>query len=197
MLAVVSTLTGFERILLYIAVPFSILTVIQLVIQFVVGGHDVSASGADIAVGGGADTDTGVSHHGFSIFTIGNLTYFLTMFGWAGLAASKSGAGVGFSLTIATAAGLLTTVIVAYIFFSLNRLTETGNVQLANAAGSSGTVYLHIPAKRSGTGLIQLTVQGQTVEMNALTDGDALKTGTPVKVEKVLDGDVALVVKSN
>lgn len=189
MLDFISTLTGFEQILFYIAVPFSLLTGIQLVLQFIGGGHDLDAVAADLV-----SPDIGHAHlPDFAVFTLSNFIYFLTLFGWAGIAASKAGASLALSLTIATLAGVLTTLLIAYIFSVLNRLTESGNIKIANAVGALGVVYLPIPPKRGGSGIVQVTIQGATVEVNAMTDGAELKTGQSVQVQAMLDGNTLLV----
>jgi hypothetical protein len=184
-----TSFTGFEKILFYIAVPFSALTVIQLVLQFVGGGHEMSTLHTDM-------TAPDLSHGdvpGFSVFTLSSMFYFLTLFGWAGLAASRAGASIGLTLIVALVAGVLTALLIGYIFFSLNKLAESGNVKLANALGMTCSVYLPIPAKRSGTGLVQGIIQGATIEASAMTDGDAIKTGRSVKIVQMLDGNMVLV----
>lgn len=192
---ILASLSGFEKILFYIAVPFTLLTIIQLILEIIgLGGHHADAGMGDTT--GGVDV-TADHMPSFNVFTVRNVIYFLTMFGWTGLAASKAGAPVWLTTIIAIIAGTFTSFIIGYIFYLLSKLTESGNIKLANAVGSFGSVYLPIPARRVGSGIIQITVQGMTIEVKAITDGDDnLKTGTPIKVMNVIDDTTVLVSKS-
>ncbi len=60
-----------------------------------------------------------------------------------------------------------------------------------------GTVYLPIPAERSGEGKVQITIAGAVREFNALTEGEALKTGTPIKVTEVVNESTLVVEPLN
>jgi len=185
-----AALSGFERVLLYIAVPFTLLTIIQMIMEIVgLSSHDGHHADGNLTL---SDVDH-PSLAGYNFFTVRNLVYFLTMFGWVSLAVSRAGLSVGPSIIIGIIAGSFTTVLTAYIFLTLTRLNESGNIQLANAVGKTGSVYLRIPADRKGIGIIQLAVQGATIELNALTDGPELKTGQVVKVVQMLDLSLALV----
>ena len=74
-----------------------------------------------------------------------------------------------------------------------SRLTESGNIRISSAIGQIGTVYIQIPEKRSGMGVIQLVMQGATQERNAMTDGEALPSGVTVKVSDVIGENILLV----
>ena len=158
------------------------------------GGHS-----ADVDHGGGFDIaghDAGGFFDHFGFFSVRNLIYFMMMFGWTGLACSKCGIPAPLTVIIAVIAGLLTTIIIGWIFFIFYRLTESGNVQIDSAVGQVGTVYLSIPAKRSGTGIVQLVMQGVTQELNAMTDEDKIPTSTSVQVSEVISGNIILVNRS-
>ncbi|MFH0765177.1 MAG: hypothetical protein V2A61_02020 [Calditrichota bacterium] len=185
-----ASLSGFERVLLYIAIPFTLLTLIQMIMEIIgLSSHEVHHIDGDMTLG---DVDH-PSLAGYNFFTVRNFVYFLTMFGWVSLAVSRAGLSVGPSIIVGIIAGLLTTVLIAYIFLTLTRLNESGNIQLSNAVGKMASVYLRIPAERKGAGIIQLSVQGATIEINALTDGPELKTGDVVTVVQMLDPSVVLV----
>ena len=63
--------------------------------------------------------------------------------------------------------------------------------------GSQGKVYLTIPEARTGEGKVQISIQGAVREYNAQTDGDAIKTGTPIKVTEVINENTLLVEEIN
>jgi len=75
------------------------------------------------------------------------------------------------------------------------RLQYDGTLDLRNALGRTGTVYLTVPPGRSSPGKVTLTVQEQLTEFEALTDSPApIPTGSPVRVTG-LAGRGALLVE--
>ncbi|MDP8228727.1 MAG: hypothetical protein P9M15_04675 [Candidatus Electryoneaceae bacterium] len=187
--------TVLQKFFLGLAIPFSILTVLELILELVgFGGHshdmDDGGSGFDAADG------DGLFGH-LNLFTVRNMIYFLMMFGWVGLACSKGGWMLWLTIPAALLAGLVTTLVIAWIFYGLSRLAETGNFQISNAVGKIGTVYLSIPEKRSSTGQVQVVVQGTLQELDAMTDGEKIPTGTSVQVVENLGGNTVLVIKSD
>jgi len=66
------------------------------------------------------------------------------------------------------------------------RLKADGTVRVADSVGATGTVYLRVPANRSGPGKVTLNLQNRTVELEAYTAGEELPTGTPIRVVAVL-----------
>ena len=190
----------FERIFWYIAIPFTVLFFIQLVLTFTgMGGEDTGGEfgdgGADLDGDGDADGDGG-DGGGFRIFTVKNFITFFTVFGWSGITLHNAGAGeylvlLG-SLLIAVAVMLL----VALLFVSITRLAQSGTMDLKGAKGRSGEVYIPIPAGRSGRGKISITLQGALREIDAVTEGEALPRGTAVRVVDITGNGVLLVEKA-
>jgi hypothetical protein len=87
-------------------------------------------------------------------------------------------------------------LLVAWAMRGLARLQASGTVNVRNAVGASGTVYLRIPGARSGRGKVTVEVQGRSMELPAVTDGDTLETGTSVTVESVEGDDLLKVARS-
>lgn len=75
----------------------------------------------------------------------------------------------------------------------MGKLTESGTLNLNNAVGKVGTVYLTIPAKRGGLGKVQVKVQGlQTLD--AFTDNaENIKTGALVEITEIINDEILLV----
>ncbi len=82
----------------------------------------------------------------------------------------------------ALVAGALTFVAATFMVRRLKRLEDDGTLNLANAVGRVGTVYLTIPAAMEGIGQIQVEVQGRLATVDARTTGPALPTGEKVFV---------------
>lgn len=191
-----ATISGFEKIFWFIAVPFSVLTLIQLILQLIgMVDFDVNTD-----LDGHVDAGHLGGHHSFSasgIFSVRTLIIFLTVFGWMGIACSRAGIPKFFTVLLALMVGLLAMVLVAWIFYSLYKLSESGTMNLENTIGLSGSVYLTIPAKRSGKGKVQLVVQGATQEIDAITyDQEDYKTGMNVTVIEKIDDNTVLVTRA-
>jgi len=153
-----------------------------------VGGHDVG--GHDHTVGHDAETSWI-----FSVLSFRTLTAAAAFFGLTGLAASRyldplpaSGLAVG--------AGALALCLVGWIMRMLTRLNVDGTIRIERAVGSSGTVYVPIPASKAGIGKVQVSVLNRTMEYNAVTSKDNLPTGAKVYVVGVVSSDTVEVASA-
>ena len=94
--------------------------------------------------------------------------------------------------------GVALVAAVMYLFKWLAGMQQSGTIDLyKSAVGCSGSAYLSIPGERHGEGKVQITINGAVREYNAVTDGDTIKTGTPVKVVEVIDNQTLLVEELN
>ncbi len=157
----------------------------------------LSLIGADTDADFDTDTDVSADHGiGFQFITLKNVMAFLTIFGWTGIVCLDKGLSVGTTLTIAILAGLAMMVLMAFLFFWISKLAESGTLKIENAIGNIGEVYLSIGANRSRIGKISIDVQGSKRELSALTDNDEdLKQGEVIKVTQVINGELLLVEK--
>ncbi|MUP38667.1 hypothetical protein [Labilibaculum euxinus] len=183
-----SSMEMVEKIFWSISVPFSLLFLIQIALTFVGGDiDDLSAEGdADAAVEG----DTGID---FQFISLKNLIAFFAVFGWTGIICLDMGLGAGVSTLIATLAGLAMMLIMASILYFMGKLVEEGTLNINNAKGKIGNVYLSVPANRKGMGKVQIEVQGlQTLD--AVTDSDSdIPTGAVIQVVDVLNDQILIV----
>ena len=180
-------LKGFEFILWCIALLFSLLFVVQTIVSFFIGGDhsDIDAVGDD---GHGDATQ---------FFTLRNMIAFFTMFGWAGLAAYKSGISSAWVVLIAVAAGSLMVYLLYFLMQKAGKLKQSGTLQIKNAINQIGETYLRIPAQRGGVGKVQIQVQGRYMELEAMTDDkEDIATGRPIKVINTLNERILLVTSS-
>jgi len=181
----------FEKINWLIALPFSALFVIQIVLTFI--GADMDHDTADGDVDSSIDHDTGID---FQFLTLKNLIAFFTIFGWTGIVCIDAELSVGITVLISTIAGALMMTLMASIMYFMGKLTDSGTLDLRYAVGKTCTVYLSIPPKRSGLGKVQIQVQGfQTLD--AMTDSEEkISTGALVEVKDVINNEILLVQTS-
>lgn len=133
---------------------------------------------------------------GFQFFTFKGIVAFFTIFGWTGITCLNNGFSSTATIIIATIAGLIMMVITSSLFYWMHKLAESGTLNINNAVGVIGEVYLPIGAERSKMGKVQLKVQGSLRELEAITDElEDLKTGAMVKVSKIVSAEILLVEK--
>ena len=182
-----TSLDLFQKVMWCIAIPSSIIFVIQMVMTFV--GMDAD---------GGLDADTGGEASGempFQLFTFRNLINFFLGFAWTGISFYNSIGSKFWLVVFSTFMGTLLVSIVLLIFYLLSKATQSGNININSALGLTATVYVPIASSRSRAGKVQLSVSGAIREYDAMTNGDELKTGELVKVTAVIEGNILLVEK--
>ncbi len=145
--------------------------------------------------GFGGDHDTDHDHdagHGnvfFGMLSVRAMTSALLFFGLGGMTARYYNADELAAFGIAVGSGVLTLYLVALAMKSLKQLKADGTARVERAVGCTGTVYLRIPGARAGAGKVQLMLQNRTVEYQAMTAGEELTTGRPIKVVAIINSD--------
>ena len=88
------------------------------------------------------------------------------------------------SYVLAFLCGFATLIIMAYVMRAISGLQSSGNIEIGNAVGKVGQVY--IPIKPNCAGKVNITVQGQYSEFTAIsTSSETLSTGSYVRVVAV------------
>lgn len=140
------------------------------------------------------DHDTGHDDSGHGnwlagMLSVRALTSALLFFGLGGMTARYYGADNLAAFGVAVGAGGGVLYLVATALKALKQLKSDGTVRVERAVGATGTVYLRVPGARAGAGKVHLALQNRTVEYQAVTAGDELATGKPVKVVAVVSAD--------
>ncbi|MDD4149674.1 MAG: serine protease [Bacteroidales bacterium] len=178
-----------EKIYWAFALPFSAVFVIQLIMTLIGAGGD-----GDLDTTGDADfdvdSDAGI---GFQFITLKNFIAFFTIFGWTGITCLDAGLGNGMTLFLSIVAGTLMMLLMATLFYFISKLVESGTMKFDSAVGKTATVYLRIPANKSGAGKIQVNIQGLKT-LDAMTNSqEDIKSGSMVKIVAVEAGDILMV----
>lgn len=193
------SLTLLERAAACIAVPATLVLLIQTVLLlFGLGGSDagldtdVDGDGAPDALGAehadGADT-------GLRVFTVRGFVAFFAVFGWGVLALSRSGLSQLLSVLAGVTLGVAAMVLTGAALWWVLRLQSDGTADYRNAIGASGRVYLTVPPRREGRGKVNVLVQEQLRECDAVTDEEAaVETGCEVVITG-LSGQDTLVIR--
>lgn len=187
--------TEFQRVLFIIAAAATLIMIVQIILIVIgIGGNDASfdydgeIDDVDLA------NDEGLSDTaGLRLLSIRSALAFLAIGGWMAYTMAFLLSWWA-SLLIGIAVGAVAAVGVAFLLKNIMKLQSNGNINLSNAVGKVGDVYLTIPADRKGSGKVNLTVQDSFIEREAVTDNDTpIKTGEKIKVVKVIGDDVLLV----
>lgn len=188
--------TDFQRVLFIIAAAATLIMIVQIVLIVIgLGGDDASfdydgnIDDVDLA------NDEGLSDAaGLRILSIRSALAFLAVGGWMTYTMAFILPWWA-SLLIGMAVGAAAAVGVAFLLKSIMKLQSNGNINLVNAVGKVGEVYLTIPASRKGSGKVNLTIQDSFIEREAVTDSETpIKTGEKVSVVKII-GDAILLVE--
>ena len=134
---------------------------------------------ADIGIEGG---DTPVAE--FRVLSLQTISAFAMGSGWAGITAYRV---IDMSFVGATVIAILAGLGAAWLIASLLRamigLQSSGNIALGTTLGQTGTVYVSVPPKGSGSGRVTVVVNRRRREFDAVQDGDeAIATNTRVGI---------------
>lgn len=179
------SMDGFMQTLWGIAIFTSIIFVGQMIMTFIGMDSDMST---DIDFNG----DTSSAGEPFQLFTFRNFINFFLGFGWTAIALRTAIDSTFLLLLVAVVVGILLVAAVLLIFKWMSGMEQSGNISVSMAVGCTGEVYLPIPAAKKGEGKVQISIQGAIREYDALTEGDALPTGTPIRVVKIINSLVVV-----
>ncbi len=167
------------RIYWYVALFSTLVFAGQLLLSSVGGGDNDHVDPTE-------DSDSGGSYDWLSFRTFIN---FLLGLSWAGVGLYPLIGSKPLLLVLSLLAG----VGMAWLLLFLTGLLLSLSRDQTQQTSSTATVYLTIPANRAGAGKVLVELGGSTREFDAVTDGEILANGLPVKVEAVLDGPTLLV----
>ena len=157
--------------------------VMQMLLMLLGVGHDLGHDAAGHGHEGGMNL---ISTRTAVAFGVG--------FGFAGAAARDGGLGLPLALLIALAVGIAFMLVVFALIRSMLRLRADGTMDYRNAIGQIATVYLAVPAGTTGSGQVEVMVQGRLAIVQACTRGAAaIPPRAKVKVVDLLDRSTLLV----
>ncbi|MQA89959.1 MAG: hypothetical protein GEU90_06970 [Gemmatimonas sp.] len=166
--------------------------VLQILLSAV--GLDHGHSSLDVGLHGG---DAGLDE-GLSLLSVRSVAAGVAFFGLGGLAAMAIGLAGPIAVLVALLPGVAALAGTAVLMRQLVRLESSGTIRIERAVGAAGTVYLTIPGGHDGPGKVHLTLQGRTVELQAVSpDGSPIPTGAPVVVVSVIDSDTVEVIPTS
>lgn len=200
-----------QRILYCIAVPATLVLILQTVL--VIMGFGDGASGADfnpsdtsgldldgdVSAGELADGDIGDAVAGdfgsLKLFTIQGAVAFLATFSWVSIVCVNTGMNPVAALGIGFVCGAVMMYAVAKLLQMMAKLAENGTFKLKSMIGETAQVYLTVlPSGESG-GKVTLSSTSRFAEVDAITENaQPIPSGSRVRIVDVR-GDVVVVEK--
>ena len=196
-----TSLSTTMQILWAVTLSASLIFVIQSILTFIgIGGHgDFDTSfdtTGDVDLGGGDGSFA--ADPSMNLLTFRNLVNFCLGFGWTAVLLHDNIDNNFILLFIAVLVGVALVAAVMWLFKWLSSMQQSGNIDVhSSAVGCEGKVYLTIPGERKGEGKVQITINNAVREYDALTDGDTIPTGTPIKVLEAINDYTLLVEEIN
>ena len=181
-----NNLDPFIKVFWFIAIPTSVIFLIQTVMTF---------AGVDSHDGLSADFDSDL-HHGdtpFQLFTFRNLINFLLGFSWTGISFYST---VESKTLLVALSIMVRSAFVGAFFFIINqiqKLAEDNSFKIDNTLNQVASVYLTIPEKKSGRGKIQVSVKGAFHELDAVTEKEKIESSAMVRIVKIESNSLVVV----
>lgn len=162
-----------------VAIVASVIFLVQTLMTFI---------GSDTSDGLNADFDGDLVHADapFQLFSLRNLINFLLGFGWTGVTLYESFGNKMLLLALAVIVGSIFVALFFFIIKQILKLTEDNTFNIDSLVGKTGEVYIRIPPKMSGSGKVQISVNGSSHELSAMTNSDEqILSSTVIKVDAV------------
>lgn len=175
-----------QQVFALVGIAATVILVIQTVMMLFGFGDD-----ADTDID---DADIGDAGDGLVIFSIKGIVAMLCILGWTGVIFLGTGMNHVLAIFLAFLCGVAALIGMAFIMRAIAKLQSSGNIDVGNAIGKVGQVYIPIKGNASAQGKVTLTVQGTFTEFSAITmSNETLPTGSYVRVVAVDEAGTLLV----
>lgn len=170
----------------YVAIPTSVIFIIQTILTFV---------GADATDGIEPDFDGDFdgADAPFQLFSLRNLINFLLGFSWTGISFYNSISNPVLLLFLSVFIGCVFVFTFFLIIRQVQKLEEDNSFKISSTLNKTAEVYLNIPERKTGKGKIMISINGAFHELEAMTENDAIPSGTLVKVVKIENNNIIIV----
>lgn len=121
--------------------------------------------------------------------SVRNFVAFFIGYGWVTLAALLSGLSQAASSALGVAAGVVIVFVSLALIRTFLRFQEDGSLKMELLPGKGATVYIAIGERSTGrAGKVMVDTRKGRMELPARTEGEALKPGEFVRIDRVEDG---------
>ncbi len=176
-----------ENAYFYVALGATVFFILQSVFTFLGVGDNFEL---DADFDGELDIDAGAIDGismTFHLFTVRGIISFFMIFGWSGFILTNAGYNDLTVLMISLGTGSFMLLLIALIYYFFKRIEQEGNMNIFDAVGKQGSVYIPIPKRNEGLGKVQMIVGESLRTLDAVSKKDPIKTGTQVKVVGIIN----------
>jgi len=180
------------RMFWYIAIPVSLVFIIQFIMMTIGFGGDSDLEledNFDVGSESGLD-NTGI---GFDPFTIKNLINFLLGFSWGGISFYSVTGSDLVAILAAFSCGAVFVLAFFFILKQVHKLSEDNTFKIEKSIEREGDVYMLIPGNMEGIGKVIVNVNGSARELKAKSVFGQISPGTPIKVIGLDNEDTVIV----
>jgi hypothetical protein len=174
------------KTLWFIAIPATLIFAIQSVMTFIgVETHDGLSADFDGDLQGGEAP--------FQLFTFRNMINFLLGFSWTGISFYYLIENRIVLISLSFAVGSVFVLFFFMIIRQIEKLAEDNSFKISNTLNKTASVYLTIPARKKGTGKVQVSVKGSFHELDAITESEKIETSATVRIVKIESNNLVVV----
>lgn len=143
-----------------------------------------------------ADTDDGAGFEDVEMggvsgyFSFRNLVNFMLGYGWGGIVLHDTIPNLMWLQVAALGIGVLFVIIFVFILRQIMKLSTDKTFHIEETIGLIADTYLRIPGEKKGSGKVMVSVRGSMHEIEAITEGEAIPTGSKVRVVKAISTDL-------
>lgn len=143
-----------------------------------------------------ADTDDGAGFEDVEMggvsgyFSFRNLVNFMLGYGWGGIVLHDVIPNLMWLQVAALGIGVLFVIIFVFILRQIMKLSTDKTFHIEETVGLIADTYLRIPGEKKGSGKVMVSVRGSMHEIEAITEGEAIPTGSKVRVVKAIGTDL-------
>ena len=179
-----------QQIFALVGIGSTVILVIQMAMMLFGLGDDSDADIDDVD-----EVDVG-DGDGLALFTVKGIVAMLCITGWTGVIFLGTEMATALAYVLSFLCGFATLVVMAYVMKAMSKLQSSGNIEIGNAVGKVGQIY--IPIKPGHAGKVNITVQGQYSEFSAIsTTNETIATGSYVRVVAVDEAGTLVVEPIN
>lgn len=183
---IIENLDPLLRIFWFIAIPTSVIFIIQTIMTFI---------GGDVSDGGSGDMDGSFNSadEPFHLFSLRNLINFLLGISWTGISFYSTISNPLVLIALSLVVGLFFVYMFFIVIIQLKKLAEDNSFKMSDTLNKTAEVYLSIPEHKKGKGKIMISIKGSFHELDAMTENERIETGNVVKVVKIENDDILIV----
>ena len=172
----------------YIAVGASLFFILQSIFTFIGIGDNFELDGDfDAEVDLDIDVADGLSMT-MHLFTVRGVISFFMVFGWSGVILTSAGELSGVAVFfISLGTGFIMLFLIALVYYFFDKISQEGNVDLKQAIGKQGSVYIPIPKRNEGIGKVQIVLSDALKTLDAIAKDQPITTGSQVKVVGIIN----------